>query len=170
MKSDYNGIKTWRSTKVETRKSNIVGMGEFAIEDIKKDEIVFVKGGHIITRKELSLFEGAIDGYWPISDDLMLAAKTKEEFPQVKFYANSSCEPNCGLRGEITLVAMRNIKKGEELTFDYAMLDNEDNQFECRCGSKSCRKIVTGYDWKRKDLQEKYGEYFAEYLKQKIKK
>ena len=63
---------------------------------------------------------------------------------------------------------MRDINKDEELTTDYAFIDNEDYKFECTCSSKNCRKIVTGYDWKIKELQDKYYDYFAQYLKEKI--
>ena len=35
---------------------------------------------------------------------------------------------------------------------------------------KNCRKIVTGYDWKIKELQDKYYDYFAQYLREKIDK
>ncbi len=63
---------------------------------------------------------------------------------------------------------MRDIEKNEELTVDYAFIDNEDYSFKCTCGSKKCRGIETGYDWKKKELQERYYEYFAQYLKEKI--
>jgi hypothetical protein len=63
---------------------------------------------------------------------------------------------------------MRDIKKGEELTVDYAFIDNEDYSFECTCGSLNCRKQITGRDWKIKELQDKYYDYFATYLKEKI--
>ena len=63
---------------------------------------------------------------------------------------------------------MRDINKDEELTTDYAFIDNEDYEFICTCGAENCRKRITGYDWKRKDLQEKYYDYFAQYLKDKI--
>ena len=65
---------------------------------------------------------------------------------------------------------MRDINKDEELMTDYAFIDNEDYKFECTCGSENCRKVVTGYDWKIKELQDKYYDYFAQYLKEKIDK
>ena len=76
---------------------------------------------------------------------------------------NHSCNPNCGLRGEITFVAIRDIAADEELTIDYAFVDNEDYSFTCTCGEKCCRSVVTGRDWKRKEIQEKYLPYFAAY-------
>ena len=95
---------------------------------------------------------------------------TPEEEEDIKLYNNHSCDPNCGMRGEITFVALRNIKVDEELTIDYAFIDNEDYSFVCHCGSSNCRKKVTGFDWKNEDLQKKYYPYFAEYLKEKIRK
>ena len=52
--------------------------------------------------------------------------KTKEEFDKQKVYVNHSCDANCGLRGEITCIAIRDIKAGEEITQDYGLLDNDD--------------------------------------------
>ena len=86
----------------------------------------------------------------------------------MKLHNNHSCDPNCGMHGEITFVAIRDIEAGEELTVDYAFIDNEDYSFECHCGSENCRHTVTGFDWKIKELQDKYYPYFAQYLKDKI--
>lgn len=72
------------------------------------------------------------------------------------------------MHGEITFVAIRDIFPGEELTVDYAFIDNEDYSFECHCGSPLCRHIVTGFDWKIERLQNEYYLYFAQYLKDKI--
>ncbi len=70
--------------------------------------------------------------------------------------------------GEITFVALRDIMPDEELTIDYAFIDNEDYSFECNCGNPQCRHIITGFDWKIRELQQKYYPYFAQYLKDKI--
>lgn len=72
------------------------------------------------------------------------------------------------MRGEITFIALRDVNQGEELTCDYAFVDNEDYEFECNCGAVDCRHIVTGRDWKIRELQEKYKNYFAAYLKEKF--
>ena len=160
-------IKSVMSDKVEIRDNGLNGKWVFAKEFIKKGEIVFIKGGHILTKNEI-FSTGVINSYFPISDEYFLGAKNKEEENDIKLFENHSCNPNCGLRGEITFVAMRDIKKDEELTTDYAFIDNEDYKFECTCGSENCRKVVTGYDWKIKELQDKYYDYFAQYLKEKI--
>jgi hypothetical protein len=40
--------------------------------------------------------------------------------------------------------------------------------FECKCGSKQCRKIITEDDWKIKELQKKYNGHFQWFLQKKI--
>ena len=160
-------LKSVLFNKVEIRTNSLNGKGIFAKENIKKGEIVFIKGGHILTRDEI-FSSGVINSYFPISDEYFLGATNKDEEDQIKLYQNHSCNPNVGLHGEITFVAMRDIEKDEELTVDYAFIDNEDYSFECTCGSNNCRKTITGFDWKIKELQDKYYEYFAQYLKDKI--
>lgn len=157
------------SKKVEKRNNALNNIGYFAIEDIKKGETIFIRGGHLLTKNEL-FSSSVINSYFPISDEYFLAARTKEEEENIKLYINHSCEPNCGIKGEITFVAMRDIKAGEEITTDYAFIDNEEYSFKCTCGSNNCRGTVTGFDWKIKKLQNKYYDYFAEYLKEKIDK
>jgi SET domain-containing protein len=161
-------VESFLSEKIETRNSKIHKKGLFAKESFRKGEIVFIKGGHILKREQIFSAD-VINSYYPIDDDFYLGATNAEEEDMIKLYENHSCNPNCGIRGEITFVAMRNIEIGEELTIDYAFLDNEDYSFKCTCGEKNCRSIVTGRDWKIKHLQEKYFDYFATYLKEKIK-
>lgn len=157
-------IKSILSAKVEVKDNGLNGKGIFAKEFIKKGEIVFIKGGHILTREEI-FSSGIINSYFPISDGYFLGAMNKEEENEIKLFQNHSCNPNCGLRGEITFVAMKDINKDEE-----SFIDNEDYRFNCTCGSENCRKVITGFDWKIKELQDKYYDYFAQYLKEKIDK
>jgi uncharacterized protein len=161
--------KSFFSPKVEIRSSKLNGMGMFAKEDIKKGKIVFIKGGHILTRKQV-FSSSVINSYLPIGDNYLIGAINKEEEALVKLYINHSCDPNCGVRGEITFVAMTNIANDTELTIDYCMVDNEDYVIDCKCGSPNCRKKITGFDWKQKKLQQKYKGYFARYLQDKIDK
>jgi SET domain-containing protein len=158
------------SPKTEVRESKIHGRGLFATADIAKDEIVAVKGGHIVDRKTLR--ENITPQLGPveiqIDDDLFIAPVTGEEQEGSMLYSNHSCDPNIGMRGEITFVAMRDIRAGEELTHDWATTDDDDYSVECRCGSSNCRKILTGKDWQRPNLQKRYAGYFSAYLARKI--
>lgn len=160
-------MKSIISNKVEIRNSEIDKKGMYARENISKGEVVYIKGGHILPREEV-FSSSIINSYLPISDDFFVGAISSGEEPYVKLYNNHSCDPNCGMHGEITFIAIKDIRAGEELTVDYAFIDNEDYSFECHCGSPICRHIVTGFDWKIKELQDKYYPYFAQYLKDKI--
>lgn len=162
-------VRSVLSEKVEIRVSNTHRHGMFAIQPIKAGEVVFIKGGHILKREQV-FSSGVINSYHPIDDQYYLGATNIDEEDGIKLYINHSCNPNCGIRGEITFVAMRDINTNEELTIDYAFLDNEDYSFSCACGEKCCRSIVTGRDWRRKELHDKYLDYFATYLKLKILK
>jgi SET domain-containing protein len=161
---------SYRSPKTEVRQSKINGRGLHAVADIAKDEIVAVKGGHIVDRKTVR--ERIAPRLGPveiqIEDDLFIAPVTDEERGLSMLYLNHSCDANLGMRGQITFVAMREIRAGEELTHDWAMTDDDDYSVECKCGAPNCRKILTGKDWQRPELQKRYAGYFSAYLARKI--
>ena len=161
---------SYRSPTTEVRESKIHGRGLFAIADIRKNEIVAVKGGHIVDgktlREKITPVLGPVE--IQIDDDLFIAPVSEEERDLSMLYSNHSCNPNLGMRGEITFVAMRRIHTDEELTHDWAMTDDDDYSVECNCGAASCRRILTGKDWQRPDLQQRYAGYFSVYLARKI--
>jgi hypothetical protein len=74
-----------------------------------------------------------------------------------------------GIKGQIVFLAMRDISAGEELTLDYATIDQGSEPMACRCGAEGCRGLITGQDWRNPGLQQKYGSYFAWYLLEKIR-
>lgn len=102
------------------------------------------------------------------NDDLFIAPVTEEERDSSRLYSNHSCDPNLGMRDEITLVAIRDIRAGEELTHDWAMTDDDEYSMECNCGAARCWQILTGKDWQRPDLQKRYASYLSVYLARKI--
>lgn len=161
---------SYLSAKTEVRESKIHGRGLFATADIARDEIVAVKGGHIVDRKTLR--EKITPRLGPVEiqvdDDLFIAPVTDEEREMSMLYSNHSCNANLGIRDEITFVAMRDIRAGEELAHDWAMTDDDDYRIQCECGSSNCRKILTGKDWQRPELQKKYAGYFSAHLARKI--
>jgi SET domain-containing protein len=161
---------SYLSPKTEVRESKIHGRGLFAIADIAKNEIVAIKGGHIVDRKslreEITPLLGPVE--IQIDDDLFIAPVSNEERELSMLYLNHSCDPNLGVRGEITFVAMRDLRAGEELTHDWAMTDDDDYSEKCNCGVPDCRKTLTGKDWQRPDLQKRYSGYFSAYLARKI--
>src|SRR5467141_996718 len=161
---------SYRSPKTEVGQSKIHARGLFARADLDKGEIVAMKGGHIVDRetlrREITPRLGPVE--IQIDDDLFIAPVADEEREGSMLYSNHSCDANLGLRGEITFVAMRDIRAGEELTHDWAMIDDDDYSLKCNCGASNCRQTLTGKDWQRLDLQERYAGYFSAYLARKI--
>ncbi len=162
---------SYLSPKCVVKESPIQGKGLFAVALIAKGEIVCIKGGYIINRETLrSMPDWFRTAEIQIADDLFIAPITKDERDGSMIFSNHSCEPNIGVQGQIVFVAMRDIAAGEELTHDWAMTDDDQNEQPCKCGAPNCRKIITGQDWRRKDLQEKYKNYMSWYLIEKIRK
>lgn len=162
---------SWISPKAKVLESPIQGKGLFAKEPISKDEVVCVKGGYIFdraTRDAMPAWYG--DAEIQIGEDLFIGPMTKAERDGSMIYSNHSCDPNLGVRGQIVFVAMRDIAAGEELTHDWAMTDDDDHEMECRCGAEECRRLITGKDWRLKDLQDKYEGYFSWYLERKVRR
>jgi len=160
---------SYRSPKTEVRESRIHGRGLFAVAPIARDEIVAIKGGHIITRALLDQLQPQLGAAEiQIANDLFICPVTAEEREGSMIFSNHSCDPNLGLRGEITFVARREIATGEELTHDWAMTDSSEEAIACSCGAANCRGRVTGRDWEKPELQERYAGYFSAYLAAKI--
>ncbi|PYI89725.1 MAG: SET domain-containing protein-lysine N-methyltransferase [Verrucomicrobia bacterium] len=160
---------SWLSPKTEVRESPIHGRGLFAAGDFTKEEIVAVKGGRIITREQLHDVNQRLGPVEiQIADDLFIAPVAAEEREASMLYSNHSCNANLGIRGNIIFVAMRDIAAGEELTHDWCVTDDDSYSVQCRCGSAFCRGTLTGKDWQRPELQERYAGYFSWYLTNKI--
>lgn len=82
---------------------------------------------------------------------------------------NHSCDPNLGWADERTLVAMRDIGVGAELTTDYALtLDAPGALVWCHCGTYRCRQVVEGEDWQIPQLQQRYAGWWAPRLAERI--
>ena len=89
------------------------------------------------------------------------------------FKVNHSCSPTCGFRGQVTMVSMRDVSAGEQITFDYAMSDvgiDEEawKDMKCLCGSSDCRGLIGGNDWKLPELRKKYKGFFSLYVQSLI--
>ena len=157
------------SPSAVVKESSIQGRGLFAAAPIRKGEIVCIKGGHIFNRRTL---ESVKDTLGPseiqIAEDLFIGPLTPQDREGSMIFSNHSCDPNIGVKGQIVFVAMRDIEAGEELTHDWATTDDDTYEMDCRCGAPNCRGTITGYDWERKDLQEKYEGYMSWYLLEKI--
>ena len=132
---------SWVNPKITIKDIGKKGIGSFASEPIPKDEVVIVQGGRAMDYKNIveSDYKPFCDHCFQIEKDILICPiePLREKLDGV-FQVNHSCNPTCGFRGQIVLVAMRNIQTGEEITYDYAMTDaNWHNvactEMECLC-------------------------------------
>jgi SET domain-containing protein len=82
---------------------------------------------------------------------------------------NHSCDPNLGWQDDHTLVALRDIAAGEELTIDYAtVVADAEFVMMCHCETYRCRQVVEGGDWQIPQLQRRYAGRWAPAVQRKI--
>lgn len=142
------------------------GRGVVAVRPILRGDVIAIFGGSVLSEEALlALGPEARRRALQVEEDYYLYSDREGPADWI----NHSCDPNAGLSGQIVLVALRAIAKGEEIAFDYAMSDGSAyDEFECACGSPRCRKFVRGTDWRRPDLQRRYAGHFSPYLQRRI--
>ncbi len=128
----------------------ISGYGIYANKNIEEGEIIFQNEGkphRLITKKFLETHWNAEEikvfrkYAWPVGNDVYVLWN---EDPTSWAPQNHCCEPNTEYTG-LNVMALKNIKKGEELTLDYTtFLNDEMESFICTCGAKNCKKIIQG--------------------------
>jgi uncharacterized protein len=143
------------------------GRGVVAREPIAEGEVVSVWGGRVIGPEEVDALPPEERAHAvQVEEGLYLAVIEPDEPAS---YINHSCEPTVGFSGQIVLVALRDIEPGDAVTFDYAMSDGSPyDEFECRCGAPGCRGKVTGDDWRKAELWDRYAGRFSPYLQRRI--
>jgi len=127
------------------QKSNIdkKGRGLYAAKDIKEGARIIDYVGKIITKKQTEETE-KFDNTKPIY--LFNLNKKYDMDGDVSWnparLINHSCSNNCDYNGtglKLWVIAIKDIKKGEEITADYGFGYDEDyKQFPCKCRSKNC--------------------------------
>lgn len=142
------------------------GHGVFARRPIAQGELLAVFGGTVVSAEQLREASSTFRRLTlQIDEDLFVVSTT--EGPADWF--NHACDPNAGLRGQLSLVALRSIAAGEEVSYDYAMSDGSAyDEFPCACGALRCRGRVTGSDWQLPELWSRYGDHFSPYLLARI--
>ena len=127
----------------KVKKSNIDKRGLYASKDIKPGTKIIDYIGKLITKKEAqknTKFDNSKDIYlFNINEKYDLDGDFKWNTARL---INHSCSPNCEVEGEglkLWITSLREIKKGEELTYDYGFgYDQDYKQFPCKCGSMNC--------------------------------
>ena len=166
--------QTWVDPRIEFRPSRISDNGRFAREPIKKGEAVCIVGGIVMTDEEFAAFQATYRNYNAIQiDDHLHLVEDPEVTRTLEGSMNHSCDSSTWMEDDATLVARRNIEPGEEVTVDYALFTTQSNWMldtRCRCGSPHCRRIITGDDWRREEVQERYRNHFSPFINRRIKK
>ena len=137
--------------RIQVRKSGVHGKGVFAARALKKGEVLIEYVGEVITWKE-ALKRHPHDPadpdhtfYFHIDDKHVIDAKHGGNASR---WINHACTPNCEadeVDGRVFIKALRAIKPGTELFYDYGLIIDEPytaklkKQFACRCGTKDCR-------------------------------
>jgi uncharacterized protein len=141
-----------KSDRIEIRDSKF-GKGLFAIKDIEQGMVLCKVSGN---EKKLNLYETTLLG--EKESHTIQIDFDKYLFCEPPFlYSNHSCNPNCGINSDLEMFALRKIKAGEELLWDYStsMLERHWTM-PCSCGEKACRRIITDFDLLPTELQLKY--------------
>lgn len=141
-------------------------VGLFALRPLKKGTVInkaFACGEKFITKKTyekldkitqkmINTYGGSVyDGYYTVPD---------LRYVPISWLSNHSCDPNMGFNNKGDMVLIKNVKAGEELTQDYGFSVTDPKcKMRCRCGSKNCRKIITGNDWKNPEFFKKNKKY-----------
>ena len=146
----------------KVKKSKIDNKGLYAAKSIKKDTKIIEYKGKIITVKETETnpkFDNDKAIYlFNLNKKYDLDGDFKYNTARL---INHSCDPNCEVDGvglKLWIYAIKDIKKNEELTYDYGFsFDKDYKDFPCRCGAKNCVGFIVNSQsrWRIKKLRKR---------------
>lgn len=125
--------------KIYVGKSGIHKRGIFSAEPVRKGELIqFIAGKKV--KKLLKTKKDSLS----IPTWFGLGRYSWMDPGESPFrYLNHSCEPNAAISGTKSLIAIKNIPQGKEITIDYSMTDADPLwEMKCGCGATKCRKII----------------------------
>jgi SET domain-containing protein len=140
--------------RVQVRRSGVHGKGVFALQDIAEGETLFEYVGEVISWDEAQdrhphdPSDPNHTFYFHVNEDKVIDALHGGNSSR---WINHSCDPNCEADEEndrIFIKALRNIKAGEELNYDYGLIIDEPYtpklkaEYPCWCGAPNCRKTL----------------------------
>lgn len=121
------------------------GNGVFADQDIEEGEVIYILSGEIITFEES--IKRIREGKEAQTDSLQVGLEMDMDLDEFSRSFNHSCDPNAGIRKVSELFALRDIRKGEEITQDYSAtigpnIPDSLWSMKCVCGSSNCRNVL----------------------------
>ena len=156
---------------------------EYLFADVQEGDNIIMVGHDMASRESETLVPERI----PLTRDMLIrthgvpvlqADPKNPEAGGIEFYrlevpwmfVNHSCDPNVvdssHKEPEGEGIAARDIKKGEELTYDYThqYYDRNLHSFECLCGVDNCRKFVTGFQGLSDEDKERLWPHVSDYI------
>jgi SET domain-containing protein len=137
--------------RIQVRRSGVHGKGVFALQDLAEGETLIEYVGEIISWDEAQdrhphdPKDPNHTFYFHVNEDKVIDALHGGNSSR---WINHSCDPNCEADEEnerVFIKALRNIKAGEELNYDYGLIIDEPYtkkllaEYPCWCGAKNCR-------------------------------
>lgn len=155
-------VASGASRRIQTRRSGVHGKGVFAVQDIAEGETLIEYVGEIISWAEAQErhphdpTDPNHTFYFHIDENRVIDAVVGGNSSR---WINHACAPNCEADeqdGRIFIKALRNIKAGEELNYDYGLIIDErytpklKAQYPCWCGAPGCRGTLLAPKRKRR--------------------
>jgi len=137
--------------RIQVRRSGVHGKGVFALQDLAEGETLIEYVGEVISWDEAQDRHPHDPNdpnhtfYFHVNEDRVIDALFGGNSSR---WINHSCKPNCEAdedNDRIFIKALRNIKAGEELNYDYGLIIDEPYtkklkaEYPCWCGAKNCR-------------------------------
>ncbi|PUE06750.1 SET domain-containing protein-lysine N-methyltransferase [Limnohabitans sp. T6-5] len=137
--------------RIQVRRSGVHGKGVFALQDLAEGETIIEYVGEVISWDEAQDRHPHDPNdpnhtfYFHVNEDRVIDALHGGNSSR---WINHSCDPNCEAdedNDRIFIKALRNIKAGEELNYDYGLIIDEPYtpellaEYPCWCGAKNCR-------------------------------
>jgi uncharacterized protein len=137
-------------------KSSSHGKGVFAKKRFGKGEWILNFRGKIYRSHDKPRgLNSQHNHYLQIGEDLFLGPSRSADN-----FVNHSCHPNAGIKilaKAIQLIAIKNIRVGEEIRFDYSTTMFQDEwEMKCHCDARGCRKVIREFWRLDKRIRDKY--------------
>ena len=156
--------------RIQVRRSVVHGNGVFAVQNLAKEEALIEYAGEVISWKEALRRHPHDPGnpnhtfYFHVDEKHVIDGKFGGNSSR---WINHSCAPNCEAEednGRIFIKALRNIKAGEELFFDYGLIIDLPltkalkAEYACWCGAKKCRGTLLAPKEKKAKKKKRAGD------------
>jgi hypothetical protein len=127
------------------------GLGLFAAADVETGTPILSFTGELIGLDEV--LASGIDESYP----MQVGPTTYLDLDSRSRVINHSCDPNSGLRSDRILVALRAIRRDEEILYDYSTTMSERRwTMQCLCNEAKCRGSVGDFEDLPVALQQEY--------------